>query len=220
MVESRNLLCILIIIVKIKINTLVTALQKKQRKAFKTFPSKNAFKKLIKIIYKKKTEAYSLYISSRRSSGEGFCFLESWQAPQLRKQRRCSARRSMSSNANSARSAISLSHSPYTYVDFLSIFYCYICLQITERLRDPRGLRKGGGGGGSAAAAPRNFAANGARPRGFTRPVIDQLALFNFNSIACQYLFLICLNSIFRQIGLMWRINLLENAGFRQLLSR
>ncbi|KAL6180536.1 hypothetical protein ACLB2K_047198 [Fragaria x ananassa] len=42
--------------------------------------------------------------------------------------------------------------------------------EITERLRDPRGLRKGGGGGGSAAAAPRNFAANGARPRGFTRP--------------------------------------------------
>ncbi|KAK9929443.1 hypothetical protein M0R45_026543 [Rubus argutus] len=38
--------------------------------------------------------------------------------------------------------------------------------EITERLRDPRGLRKGG----SAAAVPRNFAANGARPRGFTRP--------------------------------------------------
>ncbi|PRQ19996.1 putative pinin/SDK/MemA protein [Rosa chinensis] len=41
--------------------------------------------------------------------------------------------------------------------------------EITERLRDPRGLRKGGGGG-SAAAPPRNFGANGARPRGFTRP--------------------------------------------------
>ncbi|PQQ19277.1 pinin [Prunus yedoensis var. nudiflora] len=38
--------------------------------------------------------------------------------------------------------------------------------EITERLRDPRGLRKGG----LAAAGPRNFAANGARPRGFTRP--------------------------------------------------
>ncbi|BFG19775.1 hypothetical protein CerSpe_060490 [Prunus speciosa] len=38
--------------------------------------------------------------------------------------------------------------------------------EITERLRDPRGLRKGG----LAAAGPRNFAANVARPRGFTRP--------------------------------------------------
>ncbi|XP_048437573.1 pinin-like [Pyrus x bretschneideri] len=40
--------------------------------------------------------------------------------------------------------------------------------EITERLRDPRGLRKGG----LVAAGPRNFAANGAgvRPRGFTRP--------------------------------------------------
>ncbi|XP_050376343.1 uncharacterized protein LOC126793766 [Argentina anserina] len=43
--------------------------------------------------------------------------------------------------------------------------------EITERLRDPRGLRKGGAaGGGLAAASPRNFAANNARPRGFTRP--------------------------------------------------
>ncbi|KAL9388046.1 hypothetical protein Peur_021170 [Populus x canadensis] len=38
---------------------------------------------------------------------------------------------------------------------------------ITERLRDPRGLRRGGL---SAAAAPRNFVANGGRPRGFVRP--------------------------------------------------
>ncbi|KDP43620.1 hypothetical protein JCGZ_16907 [Jatropha curcas] len=40
--------------------------------------------------------------------------------------------------------------------------------QITERLRDPRGLRRGGlaaGGGG-----PRNFAGNGVRQRGFVRP--------------------------------------------------
>ncbi|XP_055959885.1 uncharacterized protein LOC126660731 [Mercurialis annua] len=39
--------------------------------------------------------------------------------------------------------------------------------QITDRLRDPRGLRRGGGLGGSG---PRNFAANGARQRGFFRP--------------------------------------------------
>ncbi|EEF34425.1 pinn, putative [Ricinus communis] len=40
--------------------------------------------------------------------------------------------------------------------------------QITERLRDPRGLRRGGGG--FAGSGPRNFAANGARQRGFVRP--------------------------------------------------
>ncbi|WCJ18447.1 protein-protein interaction regulator family protein [Euphorbia peplus] len=39
--------------------------------------------------------------------------------------------------------------------------------QITDRLRDPRGLRRGGF---SAAAGPRNFAANGARQRPFVRP--------------------------------------------------
>lgn len=39
--------------------------------------------------------------------------------------------------------------------------------QITERLRDPRGLRRGGFPG----AGPRNVAANGARQRGFVRPV-------------------------------------------------
>ncbi|XP_057976700.1 uncharacterized protein LOC131163897 [Malania oleifera] len=38
--------------------------------------------------------------------------------------------------------------------------------EITERLRDPRGLRRGGLAGGG----PRNFAANGARQRGFVRP--------------------------------------------------
>ncbi|KAF5448580.1 hypothetical protein F2P56_029099 [Juglans regia] len=38
--------------------------------------------------------------------------------------------------------------------------------QITERLRDPRGLRRGGFSG----PGPRNFAANGARQRGFIRP--------------------------------------------------
>ncbi|KAB5563770.1 hypothetical protein DKX38_003824 [Salix brachista] len=40
------------------------------------------------------------------------------------------------------------------------------CVEITERLRDPRGLRRGGL---SAAAFPRNLSANGARPRGFVR---------------------------------------------------
>lgn len=38
---------------------------------------------------------------------------------------------------------------------------------------------------------PRNFASNGARPRGFTRPVMDQLSYSIFNSIVCQNLFLI-----------------------------
>ncbi|KAJ9174584.1 hypothetical protein P3X46_013219 [Hevea brasiliensis] len=38
--------------------------------------------------------------------------------------------------------------------------------QITERLRDPRGLRRGGLSG----AGPRNFAANGVRQRGVVRP--------------------------------------------------
>ncbi|KAG6789086.1 hypothetical protein POTOM_005170 [Populus tomentosa] len=41
--------------------------------------------------------------------------------------------------------------------------------QISERLRDPRGLRRGGFSS-AAAAAPRNFASNGARHRGFVRP--------------------------------------------------
>lgn len=40
-------------------------------------------------------------------------------------------------------------------------------IQITERLRDPRGLRRGGLSG----ISPRNFAANGPRQRGFVRPV-------------------------------------------------
>ena len=39
--------------------------------------------------------------------------------------------------------------------------------QITERLRDPRGLRRGGFSG----TGPRNLAANGPRQRGFLRPV-------------------------------------------------
>ncbi|XAR49408.1 hypothetical protein NMG60_11032603 [Bertholletia excelsa] len=38
--------------------------------------------------------------------------------------------------------------------------------EITERLRDPRGLRRGGFSG----PGPRNFSANGARQRGFVRP--------------------------------------------------
>ncbi|XP_017642890.1 uncharacterized protein LOC108483810 [Gossypium arboreum] len=38
--------------------------------------------------------------------------------------------------------------------------------EITERLRDPRGLRRGGPSG----IGPRNFAANGSRQRGFLRP--------------------------------------------------
>ncbi|KAF8404195.1 hypothetical protein HHK36_009078 [Tetracentron sinense] len=38
--------------------------------------------------------------------------------------------------------------------------------EITERLRDPRGLRRGG----LAATGPRNFGPNGVRQRGFVRP--------------------------------------------------
>ncbi|XP_076947472.1 uncharacterized protein LOC143619421 [Bidens hawaiensis] len=38
--------------------------------------------------------------------------------------------------------------------------------EITERLRDPRGIRRGGGTG----SGPRNFAAAGPRQRGFVRP--------------------------------------------------
>ncbi|KAL3620889.1 hypothetical protein CASFOL_035801 [Castilleja foliolosa] len=38
--------------------------------------------------------------------------------------------------------------------------------EITERLRDPRGIRRGG----LTGAGPRNFAANGGRQRGFVRP--------------------------------------------------
>ncbi|KAH6787633.1 protein-protein interaction regulator family protein [Perilla frutescens var. hirtella] len=38
--------------------------------------------------------------------------------------------------------------------------------EITERLRDPRGIRRGGLSG----AGPRNFSVNGARQRGFVRP--------------------------------------------------
>ncbi|KAK4254354.1 hypothetical protein QN277_009750 [Acacia crassicarpa] len=38
--------------------------------------------------------------------------------------------------------------------------------EITERLRDPRGIRRGG----LVGAGPRNLAANGARQRGFVRP--------------------------------------------------
>ncbi|KAL9174645.1 hypothetical protein ABFS82_02G064800 [Erythranthe guttata] len=38
--------------------------------------------------------------------------------------------------------------------------------EITERLRDPRGIRRGG----ITATGPRNFAANGGRQRGFVRP--------------------------------------------------
>ncbi|KZV17770.1 pinin [Dorcoceras hygrometricum] len=38
--------------------------------------------------------------------------------------------------------------------------------EITERLRDPRGIRRGG----LSSSGPRNFAANGSRQRGFVRP--------------------------------------------------
>lgn len=92
----------------------------------------------------------------------------------------------MNSNANSARSvflslqfSLSICKKKNITVFTLMAICLFQNLQITERLRDPRGLRKGG----LAAAGPRNFAANGARPRGFTRPVIYLLAYFNFNFV-------------------------------------
>ncbi|XP_042010764.1 pinin-like [Salvia splendens] len=47
--------------------------------------------------------------------------------------------------------------------------------EITERLRDPRGIRRGG----LTSAGPRNFAPNGSRQRGFVRSV-------NFSTSLCR----------------------------------
>lgn len=65
--------------------------------------------------------------------------------------------------------------------------YLWLCfhgnLQITERLRDPRGLRRGR----LSVPGPRNFAANGARQRGYPRYVIFSLLHFYF-VLFCFYL--------------------------------
>ncbi|CAN4108053.1 unnamed protein product [Withania somnifera] len=42
--------------------------------------------------------------------------------------------------------------------------------EITERLKDPRGIRRGGLSAGGGGGGPRNFAANGGRQRGVVRP--------------------------------------------------
>ena len=61
----------------------------------------------------------------------------------------------------------------FTCIGIVFLWPCLFILifpensQITERLRDPRGLRRGRFPG----AGPRNFATNGARQRAFTRPV-------------------------------------------------
>ena len=98
---------------------------------------------------------------------------------QLKNQRRSSEERSMSSYDNSARSllslSLSLSKTLYTCLSLsLSLSLSLILFfnfkkknQITERLRDPRGLRRGGFSG----TGPRNLATNGPRQRGFLRPV-------------------------------------------------
>lgn len=65
-------------------------------------------------------------------------------------------------------------------------------VKITERLRDPRGIRRGG----MTASGPRNFAAGGpARQRGFVRPVIISSIPHSINR-----LLLVCLsiNCLFR----------------------
>ena len=92
---------------------------------------------------------------------------------QLKNQRRSSEERSMSSYANSARSLLSLSL--FQKLSILASLSLFLILffnlkkknQITERLRDPRGLRRGGFSG----TGPRNLATNGPRQRGFLRPV-------------------------------------------------
>ena len=90
--------------------------------------------------------------------------------------------------------------------------------QITERLRDPRGLRRGGFSG----AVPRNLAANGPRQRGFLRPVCTPSPLFSicFHTKMKPLLILFLGLNGFRLIGLMPKINILPNGDFRRLLSR
>lgn len=67
------------------------------------------------------------------------------------------------------------------FLSFYSVFDAIFVrnLQITERLRDPRGLRRGGL---SSVSGTRNFAANGVRQqRGFVRPVCK------FFSLSCSF---------------------------------
>lgn len=96
----------------------------------------------------------------------------------------------MSSTASSARSSsLSFNHSSLLLSDshlakcFLAILLWSSMVQITERLRDPRGLRRGTFSG----AGPRNAATNGARPRGFVRPVRLSHFHFNFIIIFCVF---------------------------------
>ena len=147
---------------------------------------------------------------------------------QLKNQRRSSEERSMSSYANSARSllslSLSLSKTLYTSLS-LSLSLSLILFfnfkkknQITERLRDPRGLRRGGFSG----TGPRNLATNGPRQRGFLRPVRipclfpqKKKKKFGRNLIFDLFIYL-----GFRLIGLTPMVNLQPNADFRPRLSR
>ena len=89
--------------------------------------------------------------------------------------------------------------------------------QITERLRDPRGLRRGGFSG----TGPRNLAANGPRQRGFLRPVrIPCLFPQKKKNFGRNLIFDLFVYLGFRLIGLTPMVNLQPNADFRPRLSR
>ena len=89
--------------------------------------------------------------------------------------------------------------------------------QITERLRDPRGLRRGGFSG----TGPRNLAANGPRQRGFLRPVrIPCLFPQKKKNFGRNLIFDLFIYLGFRLIGLTPMVNLQPNADFRPRLSR
>lgn len=129
----------------------------------------------------------------------------------------------MSSYANSARSLLSLSL--FQKLSILASLSLFLILffnlkkknQITERLRDPRGLRRGGFSG----TGPRNLATNGPRQRGFLRPVrIPCLFSQKKKKIGRNLIFDLFIYLGFRLIGLTPMVNLQPNADFRPRLLR
>ena len=88
--------------------------------------------------------------------------------------------------------------------------------QITERLRDPRGLRRGGFSG----TGPRNLATNGPRQRGFLRPVRIPCLFPQKKKIGRNLIFYLFIYLGFRLIGLTPMINLQPSADFLPRLSR
>ena len=103
----------------------------------------------------------------------------------------------------------------------LSLSFSFLTLkkknQITERLRDPRGLRRGGFSG----TGPRNLATNGPRQRGFLRPVrIPCLFPQKKKNFGRNLIFDLFVYLGFRLIGLTPMVNLQPNADFRPRLSR